>query len=259
MTISKIRFLESQGLVDPERTPSGYRKFYDHDVERLRWILRQQRENFLPLKIIRGRLTEQADEFDETGPEGGDPDAGRSRGGARRRPHAADTRRPGPAVAGPAEDRRHPPRNGLARRGQPAAPPTSSWRRPPRPPLPRPDPAGRLRSPATQRLHRSTARRRGHGRCHGRPGRAAGLRIPPAARSRAPARGRRPEPTDRRRRVGRPPGTRQDPDRRVRPAWPRPAQLAAGRRRRDAQRRGARPAPQEGTRGHGRPSCNSTG
>lgn len=58
VTISKIRFLESQGLVDPERTPSGYRKFYDQDVERLRWILRQQRENFLPLKVIRGRLSE---------------------------------------------------------------------------------------------------------------------------------------------------------------------------------------------------------
>src|SRR5438874_13325867 len=65
ITISKIRFLESQGLLDPERTPSGYRKFYDHDVERLRWILRQQRENFLPLKIIRGRLTEQGDEVDD--------------------------------------------------------------------------------------------------------------------------------------------------------------------------------------------------
>ena len=56
VTISKIRFLESQGLLDPERTPSGYRKFYDPDVERLRWILQQQRENFLPLKVIRGRL-----------------------------------------------------------------------------------------------------------------------------------------------------------------------------------------------------------
>jgi len=56
VTISKIRFLESQGLLDPERTPSGYRKFYDPDVERLRWILRQQKENFLPLKVIRGRL-----------------------------------------------------------------------------------------------------------------------------------------------------------------------------------------------------------
>src|SRR5579872_2716733 len=62
VTISKIRFLESQGLVDPERTPSGYRKFYDQDVERLRWILRQQREHFLPLKVIRGRLSEQPDE-----------------------------------------------------------------------------------------------------------------------------------------------------------------------------------------------------
>src|SRR5579862_6912667 len=62
VTISKIRFLESQGLVDPERTPSGYRKFYDHDVERLRWILQQQREHFLPLKVIRGRLTEDGEE-----------------------------------------------------------------------------------------------------------------------------------------------------------------------------------------------------
>ena len=56
VTISKIRFLESQGLLDPERTPSGYRKFYDGDIERLRWILRQQRENFLPLKVIKDRL-----------------------------------------------------------------------------------------------------------------------------------------------------------------------------------------------------------
>lgn len=56
VTISKIRFLESQGLIDPERTPSGYRKFYEVDVERLRVILREQRENFLPLKVIRHRL-----------------------------------------------------------------------------------------------------------------------------------------------------------------------------------------------------------
>jgi DNA-binding transcriptional MerR regulator len=56
VTISKIRFLESQGLVDPERTPSGYRKFYEPDIERLRWVLRQQRDAFLPLKVIKGRL-----------------------------------------------------------------------------------------------------------------------------------------------------------------------------------------------------------
>jgi DNA-binding transcriptional MerR regulator len=58
ITISKIRFLESQGLLDPERTPSGYRKFYEGDIERLRWILRQQREHFLPLKVIKDRLEE---------------------------------------------------------------------------------------------------------------------------------------------------------------------------------------------------------
>jgi DNA-binding transcriptional MerR regulator len=58
ITISKIRFLESQGLIDPERTPSGYRKFYDDDLIRLRWILFQQKEHFLPLKVIKERLDE---------------------------------------------------------------------------------------------------------------------------------------------------------------------------------------------------------
>ncbi len=61
ITISKIRFLESQGLVNPERTPSGYRKFYDHDVERLRWVLVQQREHFLPLRVIKDRLESAGD------------------------------------------------------------------------------------------------------------------------------------------------------------------------------------------------------
>jgi DNA-binding transcriptional MerR regulator len=56
ITISKIRFLESQGLVNPERTPSGYRKFYEADLVRLRWILHQQKEHFLPLKVIKERL-----------------------------------------------------------------------------------------------------------------------------------------------------------------------------------------------------------
>jgi DNA-binding transcriptional MerR regulator len=58
VTISKIRFLESQGLIAPERTASGYRVFYDADVQRLRWILHQQREYFLPLKVIKERLDE---------------------------------------------------------------------------------------------------------------------------------------------------------------------------------------------------------
>jgi DNA-binding transcriptional MerR regulator len=58
VTISKIRFLEGQGLVSPERTSSGYRKFHDPDVERLRFVLRHQREHFLPLKVIRERMEE---------------------------------------------------------------------------------------------------------------------------------------------------------------------------------------------------------
>jgi DNA-binding transcriptional MerR regulator len=59
ITISKIRFLESEGLIDPERTPSGYRKFYDKDVDRLKSILRMQRDEYLPLKVIKERLLQQ--------------------------------------------------------------------------------------------------------------------------------------------------------------------------------------------------------
>ena len=75
VTISKIRFLESQGLVNPERTPSGYRKFYEHDVERLRWVLRQQREHFLPLKVIKDRLEDGSEPAaeSEAGPADGAP------------------------------------------------------------------------------------------------------------------------------------------------------------------------------------------
>jgi DNA-binding transcriptional MerR regulator len=56
VTISKIRFLESQGLISPERTSAGYRKFTEPEVERLRFILREQKDNFLPLRVIRDRL-----------------------------------------------------------------------------------------------------------------------------------------------------------------------------------------------------------
>ncbi len=61
VTISKIRFLESQGLIRPERTPSGYRRFKEQDLDRLRWVLVQQRDNYLPLKVIRDRLDEIGD------------------------------------------------------------------------------------------------------------------------------------------------------------------------------------------------------
>ncbi len=59
ITISKIRFLEAEGLIEPERTPSGYRKFYSQDVERLKSILRMQRDEYLPLKVIKERLIHQ--------------------------------------------------------------------------------------------------------------------------------------------------------------------------------------------------------
>jgi len=56
ITISKIRFLEGEGLIDPERTPSGYRKFREDDVDRLRAVLRMQRDEYLPLKVIKERM-----------------------------------------------------------------------------------------------------------------------------------------------------------------------------------------------------------
>ncbi|MEU6932753.1 MerR family transcriptional regulator [Streptomyces sp. NPDC046385] len=56
VTISKIRFLEAEGLVEPQRTASGYRKFSPRDVERLAQILRMQRDHYLPLKVIREHL-----------------------------------------------------------------------------------------------------------------------------------------------------------------------------------------------------------
>ena len=73
ITISKIRFLEAEGLIEPERTPSGYRKFYVDDVDRLRSILRMQRDEYLPLKVIKERLLKQ-DAVDEDG--GGDGSEG---------------------------------------------------------------------------------------------------------------------------------------------------------------------------------------
>ncbi|MQY16102.1 putative HTH-type transcriptional regulator [Streptomyces sp. RB5] len=56
VTISKIRFLEAEGLVEPQRTPSGYRKFTAADVARLAQVLRMQRDHYLPLRVIREQL-----------------------------------------------------------------------------------------------------------------------------------------------------------------------------------------------------------
>jgi len=71
VTISKVRFLENQGLVVPSRSASGYRRYHERDLRQLRWVLRQQRDHFLPLKVIRERLSSgdlSDDDLDDEGP-----------------------------------------------------------------------------------------------------------------------------------------------------------------------------------------------
>lgn len=60
LSVSKVRFLDTQGLVSPQRRESGYREYTDHDIERLRFVLAAQRDRFWPLKVIREAL----DKFD---------------------------------------------------------------------------------------------------------------------------------------------------------------------------------------------------
>jgi DNA-binding transcriptional MerR regulator len=69
ITVSKIRFLEGAGLVQPDRSASGYRKFSEDDVARLRFVLRAQRDQYLPLRVIRQRLAdlEKVGELDARG------------------------------------------------------------------------------------------------------------------------------------------------------------------------------------------------
>ncbi|HET9261249.1 MAG TPA: MerR family transcriptional regulator [Acidimicrobiia bacterium] len=68
VSVSKIRFLESQGLIDPDRSGGGYRQFDNNDVSRIRFILQQQRDHFLPLKVIKSKLTlwERGEDGDES-------------------------------------------------------------------------------------------------------------------------------------------------------------------------------------------------
>ena len=68
VTISKIRFLEAEGLVTPQRTASGYRRFTAYDCARLRFVLTAQRDQYLPLKVIKAQLDAQPDgELPQTG------------------------------------------------------------------------------------------------------------------------------------------------------------------------------------------------
>ena len=83
VTISKIRFLEAEGLVTPQRAASGYRRFTAYDCARLRFILTAQRDHYLPLKVIRAQLDAQPDgELPPFGSPYGAPRSG-VRGGGR--------------------------------------------------------------------------------------------------------------------------------------------------------------------------------
>ena len=74
VTISKIRFLEAEGLVTPQRSPSGYRRFTAYDCARLRFVLKAQRDQYLPLKVIKAQLDAQPDgELPEPGSVYGTP------------------------------------------------------------------------------------------------------------------------------------------------------------------------------------------
>lgn len=95
ISVSKVRYLENEGLISPERDhPSGYRRFYPADVERLLFVLRAQRDRYLPLKVIREELAamdrgevlpETADATVPTTPQNAEP--------SRRQPRQPGTQR----------------------------------------------------------------------------------------------------------------------------------------------------------------------
>jgi DNA-binding transcriptional MerR regulator len=81
LTVSKIRYLESGGLISPERTPAGYRRFTEADIEKLRWVLSAQRDQYLPLKVIRQHLaTGERPQGSGTGTAGSDVGTGAGSG-----------------------------------------------------------------------------------------------------------------------------------------------------------------------------------
>jgi DNA-binding transcriptional MerR regulator len=103
-TISKLRFLETEGLVEPQRTAAGYRKYSWSDVSRLRYVLTAQRDHYLPLRVIRDQLA--AFEVDQD-PGGGAATVPAERGDGRLRPTlvAVAPSQPGEPVGDPGEVR----------------------------------------------------------------------------------------------------------------------------------------------------------
>ncbi|MBU9765289.1 MerR family transcriptional regulator [Mycobacterium sp. TNTM28] len=92
VTISKIRFLEAEGLVTPQRSASGYRRFTAYDCARLRFILTAQRDQYLPLKVIKAQLDAQ--------PDGELPQPGSAYGVPRLVQVSEDSERPGDGLGG---------------------------------------------------------------------------------------------------------------------------------------------------------------
>ena len=128
ISISKIRYLEAEDLVEPQRTPSGYRKFTRADAERLRYVLRMQRDHYLPLKVIREHL-DAIDRGLQPAPLSADGHRTAGAGGHRRLSLARGPRRrePGaaPVAQGAARGVRHhqrgPARARVLRPGRPGA------------------------------------------------------------------------------------------------------------------------------------------
>ncbi|MFD2352579.1 MerR family transcriptional regulator [Nonomuraea ferruginea] len=161
VTISKIRFLEGEGLIEPERTPSGFRKFTHLHVEQLRYILTEQRDHYLPLRVIKDKMAESFGRPPRAARQaGGQAHPGRAAGvrGARR----GDAHRAGGLRAAGA--------------GRPALRRGSAEDRP-----------GRGRAGPLRPARPSSARRQGRGGAGGRSGRADGrahTQTPQARRDR---------------------------------------------------------------------------
>ncbi|CAN5686766.1 MAG: MerR family transcriptional regulator [Ilumatobacteraceae bacterium] len=136
VTISKIRFLESQGLIEPERTPSGYRKFFHDDVELLRLILREQREKFLPLRVIKDRIDSgEIEPSDPTPPKGAPEPEGPTPASLAKHPSSGRDRSRTTVMAAPAPTRPPPSRSTVP--STPATPATPTGA----PPAARDEPA----------------------------------------------------------------------------------------------------------------------
>ena len=102
VTISKIRFLEAEGLVEPQRTSSGYRKFGHEEIQRLRYVLSAQRDRYLPLRVIKDHLDAMDRGLEPPdGPGAGPRASGRPARGRRggRRPRSGGARARGPRAA----------------------------------------------------------------------------------------------------------------------------------------------------------------